>query len=90
MLCKGKCDTVTKFVFNIDDENNANFGLFICIQTALHVSGDVFTHHQEYLIVFTAYDIVHLCCCLPVSWTRWKSFHLVHDIGRQQLRWTIS
>ena len=30
-----------------------------------------FAHHQEHLTVFTASDIVHLCCCRPVSWTRW-------------------
>jgi hypothetical protein len=29
------------------------FGLFICTQSALHVSGDVFAHHQEHLTVFT-------------------------------------
>jgi len=29
------------------------FGLFICNQSALHVSGDVFAHHQEHLTVFT-------------------------------------
>jgi len=38
-------------------------GLFICTQSALHVSGEVFAHHQEHLTVFTASDIVHLCCC---------------------------
>jgi len=41
------------------------FGLFICIQSALHVFSDVFTHHQEHLTVFTASDIVHLRCCWP-------------------------
>ena len=30
------------------------FGVFICTQSALHVSGDVFAHHQEHLTVFTA------------------------------------
>ena len=49
------------------------FGLFICTQSALHISSDVFAHHQEHLIVFTASDIVHLCCWRPVSWTRWNS-----------------
>ena len=43
---------------------------FICTQSALHVSGDVFAHHQEHLTVFTASDIVHLCCFRPVSWTK--------------------
>jgi len=45
------------------------FGLFICTQSALHVPGDVFAHHQEHLTVFTASDIVHLCCCRLVSAT---------------------
>ena len=49
------------------------FGLFICTQSVLHVSGDVFVHHQEHLTVFTASNIVHQCCCRPVSWTRWNS-----------------
>jgi len=48
------------------------FGLFMCTQSALHVSGDVFAHHQEHLTVFTASDIVHLCCCRPMSCTRWN------------------
>jgi len=43
------------------------FGLFICIQSALHVSGDIFDHHQEHLTVFTASDMVHLCCCRPAA-----------------------
>jgi len=46
------------------------FGLFICTQSALNVSGDVFAHQQEHLTVFTASNIVHLCCCRPVSRTR--------------------
>jgi len=49
------------------------FGLFIYTQSALHVSGDVFAYQQEHLTVFTASDIVHLCCCRPVSWTGWNS-----------------
>jgi len=49
------------------------FGLFICSQSSLHVSGDVFAHHQKQLTVFTASDIVQLCCCRLVSWMRWKS-----------------
>ena len=66
------------------------FGLFVCTQSAVHVSGNVFAHHQEHLTVFTASDIVHLCCCWPISWMRWNEFHLVHDTSRQQHRRTIS
>ena len=54
-------------IIAIDDQQDANFGLFICIQSALHVSGDVFTNHQEHLTVFTASDIIHLCCCRPAT-----------------------
>jgi len=50
------------------------FGLFIFNQSALHVSGEIFAHHQEHLTVFTASDIVHLCCCRSMSWTRWNVF----------------
>jgi len=35
------------------------FGLFISSQSAVHVSGDVFAHHQGHLTVFTASDIAH-------------------------------
>jgi hypothetical protein len=57
----------------IDDQQDATFGLFICTQSALHFSGDIFPHHQEHLTVFAASDIVHLCCCQPMSRTRWNS-----------------
>jgi len=50
------------------------FGLFFCTQSILHVSGEVFAHHQDNLTVFTASGIAHVCCCQPVSWTRWNSF----------------
>jgi len=42
------------------------FGLYLCTQSELLISGDVFAHHQEHLTVFTASDIVQLCCCQPV------------------------
>jgi len=44
---------------NDDQQDAIIFGLFIYSQWALHVSGDVFAHHQEHLTVFTASDIVH-------------------------------
>ena len=61
-----------------------NFCLFICTQLALHVSGNVFAHHQEHLTVFTASVIVR---CHGRGGTE---FHLVRDSGQQQHRWTIS
>jgi len=35
--------------------------------SALHVSGDIYAHHQEYLGVFTASGNVHQCRCRLVS-----------------------
>ena len=40
---------------------------------ALHVSGDVFVHHQEHLTVFTASRSIHQCRCRLVSWMIWNS-----------------
>jgi len=35
-------------------------GLFIYSQSALHVSGDVFAHHQEHVNVFTTpFHLIH-------------------------------
>ena len=36
--------------------------------SALHVSGNVFTHHQEHLTVFTVSGSIHPGCCRLVSW----------------------
>ena len=65
------------------------FGLFICIQSALHVSGDVFAHQQEHLTVLTAFDIFYV----PAGWCHGQDgneFLLVHETGRRQHRWTTS
>jgi len=52
------------------------FGLFICAQSAVHVSGDVFAQHQEHVTVF----IVNLC---------YRQFHLIQVSGRQHRRCII-
>ena len=47
-------------------ENNQQDALYRLIyysRSALHVSGDVFAHHQEHLAVFTVYGSVHPSCC---------------------------
>ena len=66
--------------------------------SALHVSGDVFAHHQEHLTVFKASGSIHTSCCRLVSWMSWNwtmwivrrvytrlTIHIV-----QQLGWIIS
>jgi len=40
---------------------------------ALHVSGDVFAHHQEHLTVFTVSVSIHPSCCRLVSWMSWNT-----------------
>jgi len=47
-------------------ENNQQDVLYRLIynsMSVLHVSGDVFAHHQEHLTVFTVSGSVHLSCC---------------------------
>jgi hypothetical protein len=36
--------------------------------SALHVSGEVFAHHQEHLTVFTVSGSIYPSCCWLVSW----------------------
>ena len=72
--------------FIIDDQQDATFLFTYFTQSALHVSGDVFAHHQEHLTVFPASDIVHVCCCRPVSWvdyTRSCKYSRAPDNGRK-------
>jgi hypothetical protein len=37
-------------------------------KSALHVSGDILAHQQEYLTVFTVSGSIHPGCCRLVSW----------------------
>jgi len=39
---------------------------------ALHVSRDIFAHHQEYLNYVTASGITHVCRCRLVPWECWN------------------
>jgi hypothetical protein len=49
-------------------------------KSALHVSGDIFAHHQEHLTVFAVSGSVHPSRCRLVSW---MSFQLIQDTSRQ-------
>ena len=42
-------------------------------QSGLNVSGDVFTHHQEHLTVFTVSGSIHPSGYRLVSWLSWNS-----------------
>ena len=51
-------------------ENNQQDALYRLIyysKSAMHVSGDVFTHHQAHLTVFTVSGSVHPSCCWLAS-----------------------
>jgi len=57
-----------------DYENNQQDALGRLIyysSSALHVSGDVFAHHQERLTIFTVSDSVHTSCCRLVPAATW-------------------
>jgi hypothetical protein len=49
-----------------NNQENALYRLIYYSKSALHVSGDVFTHHQKHLTVFTVSGSVHASCCQPV------------------------
>ena len=55
-------------------ENNQQDALYRLIyysKSALHVSGDVFAHHQKNLTVFTVPGSVHPSCCRLVPAAAW-------------------
>jgi len=55
-------------------ENNQKDALYRLIyysKSALHVSGDVFLHHQEHLTLFTVFRSVDPSCCRLVPAATW-------------------
>ena len=57
-------------LINSNYENNQQDALYRLIyysKSALHVSDDVFAHHQEHLTVFTVSGSIHPSCCHLVS-----------------------
>ena len=57
------CDTLMKVINKMQ-----LYRLIYYSQSALHVSDDVFAHHQGHLIVFTVSGSIHPSCCWLVSW----------------------
>jgi hypothetical protein len=51
-------------------------------QSALHILGDVFAHHQEHFTVFTVSVSIHPSCCQLVSWTveTHSALHVLGDV----------
>ena len=54
--------------FYQNNQQDALYRLIYYSKSALHVSGDVFAHHQEHLTVFTVSGSIHTSCCRLVSW----------------------
>jgi len=67
----------------IDNEQDAAILIYLLL-SALHVSGDVFAHHQEHITVTTASGNVHQCCCWLVFRSGWNPKR-----NTQQHRWTL-
>jgi len=49
---------------------------------AVHVSSDIFTHHQEHLNCITAFGITHVCRCRLVSWECWNCVYNTRSCNR--------
>jgi hypothetical protein len=50
------------------NQQDAIYRLIYYSKSALHVSGDIFAHHQEHLTVFTVSGNIHPSCYQLVSW----------------------
>jgi hypothetical protein len=51
------------------------YTVYLYLETALHVSGGTFTHHQECIQLYVQHLIfVHRYCYLPLSWKSWNRF----------------
>jgi len=75
-------------------ENNQQVALYRLIyysKSALHVSGDVFAHHQEHLTVFTVSGSVHPRCCRLLSCMRDASWQQLSSLTFVTTRgWSVS
>jgi len=56
-----------------NNQQDALYRLIYYSKSALHVSGNVFAHHQEHLTVFTVSDSVHPSCCHLVPAATWEN-----------------
>ena len=64
-------------VINCESSQQQLYRLIYYSKSSLHVSGDVFAHHQEYLSVFTVSGSVHPGCCRLVSRMSWNCCFLL-------------
>ena len=66
------CRPVPRLRWNVSYISTATIYSFISLfNSVLHVSGDIFAHHQEhFLTVYTAFGTVHRHCCRAVHCTK--------------------
>jgi hypothetical protein len=56
-----------KFVYQVGNNKKVT-QINLLFPVTLHVSGDVFAHHQEHLTAFTVSGSIHPSSCWLVSW----------------------
>jgi hypothetical protein len=64
---KKKIQSITPTVMKVTNKMQIYRLIYYSLST-LHVSGDVFPHHQEHLTVFTVSGGIHAGCCRLVPW----------------------
>jgi hypothetical protein len=51
------------------------YTVYLYLETALHVSGGTFTHHQERNnCIYSIWYLSHRYCYLPLLWKSWNRF----------------
>ena len=56
------------FFYNYENnQQDALYRLIYYSKSAVHVSGDVFAHHQENVTIFTVSGSVQPSCCQPAA-----------------------
>ena len=69
------CSWICASWYNYENnQQDALYRLIYCSKLALHVSGNVFAHHQEHLTVFTVSGSVLPSCCRLASRMSFNSF----------------
>jgi len=78
MKCKvivSWCSWIRASWYNYENkQQDALYSLIYYSKSALHVSGDIFAHHQKHLTVFTVSGSVHPSCCRLVSRMSWNCY----------------
>jgi hypothetical protein len=66
-------------IMNITNKMQLHRFIYFFYLSALHVSGDVSTHFQEHLTVFTVFGSIHPSCCRLVPAATWMNTTILPD-----------